>query len=279
MVPFPSSLPKAPCHYAGVWSLRTREQPIGDVVERHPLLDCPLWLQTPCGLYADIRSPAPGNGLAINETFAGYCEVQESSEGSIATWHRVLEFQPPSGKPDRGRNMFEGNGEVLIELGHPRNHYREIWHRVAKGDRFAALELVSDNKSRAHQVGYWLFCGDWFLRVVGAPRGSGAIAARCAPSMEAVRSRFGVELVDTELATHWQSVYGRLERPGLLRRWEAGAASSLFLDVSASGTPSVEVRQDKCLVVVHPWAWPHVKASGKEEHWRIVEMDFNPFTS
>jgi hypothetical protein len=62
-----------------------------------------LWLQTPCGLYCDIRipttarpatgSPIPPAVLAQQKSFAGVL----TAEGDVTTWHRHLDFRPSSG--------------------------------------------------------------------------------------------------------------------------------------------------------------------------------------
>jgi hypothetical protein len=102
------------------------------------------WLQTG-SLYADLRQPpAPADKratpqqLALQQGFAGELEVQ----GEVLTWHRWLDFQPPSGIADVGRVHFE-NGQ-LIEEGVLAS-YREVWERAAAAsDDRLALALQSE---------------------------------------------------------------------------------------------------------------------------------------
>jgi hypothetical protein len=278
VIPLPRTLPAAPKHYVGLWSLRSREQPIGTIVDNHPENDCPLWLQTRCGVYVDVRLPAPSNGISEVETFAGYCQVEENGDGnSIAVWHRILDFQPPTGKPDCGRNVFEDGGQRLLEYGHPRNHYKEIWQRLDPGTKIVALELLPKDGLNC-QAGYWVFSGDWFVRAVGLKRGTGLVASQCAPSLSAVREYHGTEKIDKELADCWESVYGRMTRHGLLERWGEGKSSGVFLDATFGG---ISVQKENGLVVVKAEAWEtsDVKHPVRsEERWRILEMDFDPFS-
>ena len=59
------------------------------------------WLQTPCGMYVDVRIPKsarPGGvpspaDLATQKSFAGYL----TAEGDVTTWHRHIDFRPSTG--------------------------------------------------------------------------------------------------------------------------------------------------------------------------------------
>lgn len=125
------------------------------------------WLQTG-NLYADLRQP-PGSRpskrtspqqLALQQGFAGTLEVQ----GDVLTWHRWLDFQPPSGVADVGRVHFE-DGQ-LIEEG-VLVPYREVWECVAAAsqDRVALAlhsECIEGGEWRERR-GVLVVLGDYFM--------------------------------------------------------------------------------------------------------------------
>ena len=118
-----------------------------------------LWLQTPSGVYCDVRVPiaarSPPDAVdslaarTAQRSFAGRLTWQ----GDVTTWHRHLDFRPFSGTLDVGDNSFSPDGVFLTELGVHEN-YLEVWQRVDSGvvagsRRFLAMELVEDAHGRA----------------------------------------------------------------------------------------------------------------------------------
>lgn len=158
------------------------------------------WLQTG-SLYADLRQPhglRPGKRstpqqLALQQGFAGALEVQ----GDVLTWHRWLDFQPPSGVADVGRVHFE-NGQ-LIEEG-VLAPYREVWECVAAAsDDRVALALHSermDSGEWRERRGVLVVLGDYFMfaldRSLHLSRGGDALAGR--------KSAFAVFRLDCEIS-------------------------------------------------------------------------------
>jgi hypothetical protein len=118
---------------------------------------CVLWGQTR-SLYVDLRIPAGRPSvrgrrcfdefsrdelllLAEQMGFAGHIYL----EGDLCTWIRAIDFQPNTGRADRGRLKLEG--DVLHERGEASSvlakEYHEIFHREAKGERCrAALQCL-----------------------------------------------------------------------------------------------------------------------------------------
>lgn len=92
-----------PAKFCGVWKRAWEQSPPGTLADDTSTV---LWLQTPCGIYVDLRLPyrAPGTvvtpvDLAAQKSFAGFL----TAEGDRATWHRHIDFQPPSGLYYAGR--------------------------------------------------------------------------------------------------------------------------------------------------------------------------------
>ena len=156
----PSFTP-VPERYVGLWRRR--------LLESETLRDTDTevwWLQTG-SLYADLRLPptpadkrATPQLLALQQGFAGELEVQDD----LLTWHRWLDFQPPSGVADVGRVHFE-NGQ-LIEEG-VLTSYREVWERAAaiSDDRLALAlqsECANGGEWRARH-GVMVVLGEFFM--------------------------------------------------------------------------------------------------------------------
>lgn len=134
------------------------------------------WLQSGT-LYADIRLPKNRdavNGLALQQGFAGALEV----DGSVLTWRRWLDFQPPTAVADVGRMRFTRLDQMVEEGVHA--DYREDWERVgpASLDR-AAFTLQVEYSSTGiprRRVGVLVIVGDYFMfaldRLAALPLGT-----------------------------------------------------------------------------------------------------------
>lgn len=168
----PASVPDA---YLGVWR-RT-------LLETAQLRDARshvFWLQTP-RWHADLRIPAgrpefsgisrlaqcDDAQLAWLARQQGFCGVTQV-DGDRCTWHRQMDFQPPSGSRDIGRMVFDG--ERLTETGVD-SDYLETWERLPPScGGTAALELVVEAGEQPAHPAWLLVAGDCFIYVRGRAR-------------------------------------------------------------------------------------------------------------
>ncbi len=162
------------------------------------------WLQGPT-LYADLRIPAgrpackgaclreldwPMLGfLARQEGFFGTLEVRSS----IGHWRRDFDYQPDTGRKDRGHLAFDGC--VLIERG-VEAPYTEHWSREPTSADAAALLFADDAAAR---IGCLIAIGHafMFVRSRGARLPPGADLAGClegARSLTAAQDLFDCEI-------------------------------------------------------------------------------------
>ncbi|MBI5463165.1 MAG: hypothetical protein HY941_13350 [Gammaproteobacteria bacterium] len=158
--------------YIGLWQRRLLEDARG--IDTRTQV---YWLQSG-SLYADIRLPVERNtagGVALQQGFAGALEI----EGSILTWRRWLDFQPPTAVADVGRIRFTGLDEMIEEGVHA--DYREVWERIgaASSDRAAfslQAEYPHDGIPR-RRAGVLVMVGDDFMfaldRLAALPAGQG----------------------------------------------------------------------------------------------------------
>ncbi len=127
-----------------------------------------LWLQTPCGLYCDLRVPLiarPADTLEARiaqRSFAG----RLSYTGDRTTWHRELDFRPYSGTLDVGDNTLSEDGNTLTELG-VHDNYLEVWQRTTDGfvdgkPVFLAMELEHSDRR-----GVWVVVGSTYGVAIG----------------------------------------------------------------------------------------------------------------
>jgi hypothetical protein len=163
------SLPEGspvPPEYIGVWKRTLLRTPsIKDTTTQV------YWMQT-ASWHADIRIPADrarragklslGDmmrdellGLARQQGFCGTTEV----DGDICRWQRRHDFQPPSGRNDIGRMVFESPDRVL-EYGVEADYF-EIWERLpgSAEDNFA-------HGTTGQPVEFVFGAGDYRMRVV-----------------------------------------------------------------------------------------------------------------
>ena len=208
------------------------------------------WLQGP-KLYADLRIPhgrppcsasclreldsAMLGFLARQEGFFGHLDVG----GSIAHWHRAFDYQPDTGRQDRGRLAFEGG--VLVEHG-VEAPYIEHWVREPRSGDVMALSLTADAPSR---TGCLIVAGEAFMfaRSRGTKLPPGADLAECvqaAGSLQAAQDLFDCEISFGRVDGHeW-----RIERSSLPFREgrslradsETGTGSLLVDDLTPEGT-------------------------------------------
>eukprot|EP00735_Rhodelphis_limneticus_P002416 TRINITY_DN13279_c0_g1::TRINITY_DN13279_c0_g1_i1::g.12691::m.12691 TRINITY_DN13279_c0_g1::TRINITY_DN13279_c0_g1_i1::g.12691 ORF type:complete len:258 (+),score=20.99,Phi-29_GP16_7/PF06720.6/0.03 TRINITY_DN13279_c0_g1_i1:24-797(+) len=148
-------------NYFGLWQRTSLEEPIGSVVDTTTNV---FWLQTRSPLFGDVRIPAlarptsvnsmdiPRELLAKQKGFAGNAVI----ENDVCTWHRDIDYQPPTGDPDCGSLLILPNGD-LQEDGVFEN-YREIWKHLDDGQHTLAMKLHDDQHS-----GYFVMSGAYFI--------------------------------------------------------------------------------------------------------------------
>jgi hypothetical protein len=172
--------------------------------------------------------------LARQEGFFGALEVSSS----IGHWHRAFDYQPDTGRQDRGHLVFEDN--VLVERG-VEAPYVEHWVREPKSDGAMALSLAA-----SALTGCLVAAGDAFMyaRSRSAKLPPGADLAECvekARSLEAAHALFDCEIS----FGHMRDQQWRIERSSLPFREGArlnpaieGATGKLLLDdLTAEGLP------------------------------------------
>lgn len=161
-----------PDGYLGTWQRSLLQTP--QARDANSLV---FWLQTR-NWHADLRIPAnrpdfsdttrladcDNDQLAWLSTQQGFCGLTQV-EGNCCTWHRQLDFQPPSGRRDIGLMAFDG--ERVIETGVEAD-YLEIWERLphSRGGT-AALQLVVERGELPPRPTWLLVAGDCFVFVRG----------------------------------------------------------------------------------------------------------------
>lgn len=146
-----------PAWLRGLWRRRSITWPDG----RRDDTTTVYWLQT-ASAFVDIRIPAAPRrdrtplGLARQGGFAGWTELAADR----CRWHRQIDFQPPSGRPDEGR-LYRLDG-VLVEEG-VHEPYVEVWERVGAGAGAVRVERAAEGEML-------VACGDAFLFARDRPR-------------------------------------------------------------------------------------------------------------
>ncbi|MEZ5875648.1 MAG: hypothetical protein R3D30_12795 [Hyphomicrobiales bacterium] len=179
-----------------------------------------FWLQGP-ETFADLRIPMgrpPCSASCLRELDWPTLRFLARQEGffgtlkvgaSVGHWHRVFDYQPDTGRQDRGYLTFEG--EVLIELG-AEAPYAEHWIRQRHTDDVAALTLAE----APDRIGCLIVSGDVFMyaRSRGAPLPPGADLTECletAGSLREAQALFDCEIAFGRVQDHqW-----RIERSTL----------------------------------------------------------------
>jgi hypothetical protein len=184
----------------GLWRRRLIAWPEGEADTTTEV----YWLQGP-ELYADLRIPKgrPAGRASCNReldwTMLGFLAWQEGFFGklevsaSIGHWHRAFDYQPDTGRQDRGHLAFED--DVLIERG-VEAPYVEHWIREAHTEEVSALSLAADAPSR---TGCLIVAGEAFMfaRSRSAPLPPGADLNECleaAGSLQEAQDLFDCEI-------------------------------------------------------------------------------------
>eukprot|EP00929_Paragymnodinium_shiwhaense_P068632 TRINITY_DN3454_c0_g1_i1.p1 TRINITY_DN3454_c0_g1~~TRINITY_DN3454_c0_g1_i1.p1 ORF type:complete len:1196 (-),score=217.43 TRINITY_DN3454_c0_g1_i1:63-3650(-) len=279
--------PERNAQYVGNWSLLRREETFTGALEEHTAGKGPLRLQSPSGLFIELRIPADVEDITGQGSCAGYHAVVDARDGrKLSVRHRTLDFRPPTGCVLCTQVKFDK--EVLGELSHPRGRCRdefiEAWTRLSTGPA-AALELVaelsgaSNDPIQPRRTGYWLFCGDRYARIVGLPRGEGVIAGTCCQSLTQLCKFAGQTAVREELRSFYEASWGRVEAPGRFRiehdAWGSVPEGSSFYDSAAGvgGSICFQHNEAKETELVHRLP------SGTVQRWRIRDWQFDPFTA
>jgi len=184
-----------------------------------------------------------------------------------------VDFQPPTSESCRELTRIDGDAMDVAALAPKR--YHEVWSRLGGADNVVALELAGDSQDR---VGFWIFCGDHFARVIGPGPGEGLVAGTCCSSLEKLAAVQGLASVEAELRSEYEAVDGKLEAPGRMRTrcdvWKPELAGSMFYDsLNESVGGAVSIMQGEG-VVVH-----RLPGDAGEQTWRIREWTFDPFTA
>lgn len=151
-----NELALAPDWLVGLWRRRSIELEDGTVDQSSRV----FWAQT-LNLFVDIRipisrpNPAGCRGfrdftidqlseLCEQHAFAGHVVLKDET----CTWVRLIDFQPPTGRPDTGRLILDG--DILHEFGGANTvmglEYHETYHRDTDGkEKRVALRLESCN--------------------------------------------------------------------------------------------------------------------------------------
>jgi len=230
----------------GLWRRRLIAWPTGEVDTTTEV----YWLQGP-ELYVDLRIPGRRpqckatclreldrktlGFLARQEGFFGKLDVQDS----IGDWQRAFDYQPDTGRKDRGHLAFEG--DVLVERG-VEAPYIEHWVHEPNTDECMAVSLKADAPPR---TGCVVLAGDAFMyaRSRNAELPPGADLTTClkaASSVEQQQNIFDCEISFGRVQDHqW-----RIERSSLPFREgqslrpdiETGTGSLLLDDMTTEGS-------------------------------------------
>eukprot|EP00927_Polykrikos_kofoidii_P007358 TRINITY_DN13006_c2_g1_i1.p1 TRINITY_DN13006_c2_g1~~TRINITY_DN13006_c2_g1_i1.p1 ORF type:complete len:1258 (+),score=213.79 TRINITY_DN13006_c2_g1_i1:73-3846(+) len=271
--------------YVGVWSLLRREETVGGKTVGGSLIEHaagkgPLRMQAPSGVFAEIWIPDKASDASQQESCAGYHAVVDGGGGRrLSVRHRTVDFRPPTGVVLCTQVRFDR--EVLGELSHPRgrcrDEYIEAWTRLEAGP-VVSLELVGEvlpvkGDGPRNRTGYWLFCGGRFARIIGPPRGEGLVAGACVGSLAHLEAISGSRAVHSELRSHYEACWGRIEAPGCLRinreAWAEERAGQLLYDVATGVGGTITFEEHHVL---------HKLPNGVEQRWRVRDWGFDPFT-
>src|SRR5665811_2075142 len=166
-----------PSNYWGLW-----QRTLLATSDYHDASSRVYWLQT-SSWHADIRIPAHRpdftgimslagcsgeqlSWLAEQQGFAGITVVT----GDQCEWKRAIDYQPPSGKRDIGRMLFEHPGK-LLEYG-LEDVYSETWEKINddQAENCFALQLLGQGGA-AERANYLLVSGNHFIHSRNRPAG------------------------------------------------------------------------------------------------------------
>jgi hypothetical protein len=132
--PLPVTLSSTLESFSGAWQRTLLYEPHDAVVPHEQSAVQVFWLQSPCGLFVDLRQPtgALDLGAATFKSFAGMGSVEfdSLSQQCRFTWSRLVDFRPP-GNPDVGNMIWLGPNLLQEDGILPGDDYREIWSRVS----------------------------------------------------------------------------------------------------------------------------------------------------
>ena len=133
---------------------------------------------------------------------------------SIGHWHRAFDYQPDTGRQDRGHLAFED--DVLVERG-VEAPYFEHWMREPRTEECMALSLMADAPSR---TGCLILAGEAFMfaRSRSAKLPPGADLTEClkaAGSLAEAQDLFDCEISFGRVRDHeWRIERSSLPVPG-----------------------------------------------------------------
>jgi hypothetical protein len=155
---------------------------------------------------------------------------------SIGHWHRIFDYQPPTGREDRGHLAFEH--EVLIERG-VEAPYVEHWVREAENNGAMALSLAAEAYTACLIAAGEAFM---FARSRGAPLPPEADLSACveqAGSLKDAQALFDCEITfGREIDQQWRIERSSLPfREGQMLRPDicAGTGKLLLDDLTREG--------------------------------------------
>mmetsp|Transcript_140671 Transcript_140671/g.269837 ORF Transcript_140671/g.269837 Transcript_140671/m.269837 type:complete len:600 (+) Transcript_140671:156-1955(+) len=289
--------------HVGAWRLVRRERgPSGsaaveefDTSAADPVSSgAPVRIQALNGLFVDFRAPSA--------SCLGTLSL-EGGNASKAIRHVTVSFQPPVGAPPpQGRIALVGaslheelpaadeKGVQPLSVGPAGGslgeRVLEQWVRLDGGnEKVTVLELAegeANGSSSKSKRGAWLFCGKYFVRLIGPVRGEGVVAGACCQSLAQLEVLRGAEPVQSDLRKHYEAMFGQIEQPGLLRvshdAWDAARAGTIFYDAkvaaaenSKSSCGSIDIQLEAGTVL-------HKLPTGEVQKWHIRDWAFDPFT-
>eukprot|EP00927_Polykrikos_kofoidii_P043352 TRINITY_DN37413_c0_g1_i1.p1 TRINITY_DN37413_c0_g1~~TRINITY_DN37413_c0_g1_i1.p1 ORF type:complete len:1031 (+),score=241.59 TRINITY_DN37413_c0_g1_i1:118-3210(+) len=294
--------------FTGAWRMSRCErgyhgQPHWCVEDFVAVVDPPLRVQAPSGLFADFRgalAPNAGNGVAAQSWLVGAEEscfgtfvlhfdggVERGGGKAIGSRSCVGGFSPAS-SASTAQLTVSASGTTLTEetgINGPgqgaEDRRLEQWERLEDGcEKVTALELVVEEASEEAEGrrGVWLFCGRYFLRILTLPRGQGLVGGSLCKSLDVLEALRGRAPVREELRSFYEAVVGEVVKPGLFRvcrdAMRPERMGAVFYDAevdSADGGGDIEVHvEDKSVV--------QKLQTGETLRWRIRDWDFDPFT-
>jgi len=188
--------------------------------------------------------------------------------------HRVIDFQPPALAGSPHEVVLHRRGAELKETSIPQGEFSACWVRIADFERVASLEFLPHAGDRGElREGFWLFCGQHFVRVMGPPRGEGLIGGTCCSSLRQLQRHRGCDTVAVELRTRYEAMHGIIVAPGVLRitrqAWHPERRGATLYDCNQGIGGEATVLEEEGIVVF--------RFPGGEECWRIRDWSFNPF--
>lgn len=261
---------------AGAWVLAWREEPVGTTsAEFAEPADAPLRIRARCGVHVEVHIPALGSGLNGHRSRAGFCDTVAHAGWRAEVTYNMVDFRPPIGTWIRSIVAGgDAEGDLMEVTALPPARHREIWRRLGGAREVVALELVEDPQQR---VGFWLFCGRRFARVLGFPRGKGLVAGSCCRSLEQLAFVHGAQALEAELRAHYEAVVGEVEKPGLFRvlrdTWRPDRVGKPLYSAIVSTVDGTAVTANGTQIPNLTLRLP----GNRLEKWRVHEWAFDPF--